>query len=268
MMPMQTNKSDRFGLVRPGVEAHTLGITSVQQLLEQCGIATVVADTRICSAIDRPQLPQSVSEVEQWLRTQRITMLGFSYRLDPDQGADLFAHWVHRLKDRRLLACQGGPLRGLFFAGLPRACELVCKRVPETSGIFAGDETPAETLSVLGIDTAWTPAEISGGIGYDDARLAFGRDLIRGGGHLATKPVDRSGYKEFGTKRDTLIARLNDSRRRGLPPVMRAHVGPFLPDREEAVRLFIDWTRRLAASGHLDVLSIGTSQLTQSDFGR
>lgn len=267
MKPVQTNRSDRFGLVRPGVEAHTLGITSVHQLLEQCGITAVIADAHICSAIDRPHLPQSVSEVEQWLHLHRITMLGFSYRLDPDQGADLFAHWIHRLKDRRLLAHQGGPLRGLFFAGLPRACELVYRLVPETSGVFAGDETPLETLSVLGIKTAWAPAEITAGIAYDEARLAFGRDLVRKGGHLGIKPADRSGYEGFGTKRDSLIARLNNSRRRGLPPIIRAHVGPYLPDREEAVRLFNDWSRRLANSGYLDVLSIGTSQLTQSNFG-
>jgi hypothetical protein len=48
---------------------------------------------------------------------------------------------------------------------------------------------------------------------------------------------------------------------------MRAHVGPYLPDRLQAVQLFIDWTRQLAATGLLDVLSIGTSQLSQSNFG-
>jgi hypothetical protein len=267
MRAVKTIRSDRFGLVRPGIEAHTLGISSVQQLLEQCGIVTVIADTRISSAFDQPHVPQCVSEIEQWIRTHRITMLGFSYRLDPDQGADLFAHWVYRLRDKRLLVEQSGPLRGLFFAGLPRACELVLRRVPEISGVFAGDETPSETLAVLGIETTWAPTDISAGIAYDEARLAFGRDLVRKGGHLAIRPVDRSGYEGFGTKSDKLLARLNDSRRRGLPSLMRAHVGPFLPDRDEAVRLFLDWSRRLAASGYLDVLSIGTSQLTQSNFG-
>jgi len=48
---------------------------------------------------------------------------------------------------------------------------------------------------------------------------------------------------------------------------MRAHVGPYLPDRIEAVHLFLDWIRQLAQAGLLDVLSIGTSQLTQSNFG-
>jgi len=49
---------------------------------------------------------------------------------------------------------------------------------------------------------------------------------------------------------------------------MRAHVGPYLPDRKEAVQLFTDWTKRLAAGGFLDILSVGTSQLTQSEFGQ
>ncbi|MEE9910337.1 MAG: cobalamin-binding protein [Deltaproteobacteria bacterium] len=267
MNPVKTSRSDRFGLLRPGVEAHTLGINSVQQLLEQCGIAAVIADARICSAIDQPHLPPSVAMVEQWLRLHGITMLGFSYRLDPGQGADLFARWVHLFKEKQLLREQGGPLRGLFFAGLPETCELVRRRVPEVSGVFAGDETPSETMAILGMESSWAPADVSAGMAYDEALLAFGRDLVRRGGHLAVKPVDRSAYDGFGTKNDTLMARVADARKRGLPPLMRAHVGPFLPDRAEAVRLFIEWTENLAADGYLDVLSIGTSQLTQSNFG-
>ncbi len=44
-------------------------------------------------------------------------------------------------------------------------------------------------------------------------------------------------------------------------------MGPYLPDRAAAVQLFMSWTRELAQRGHLDVLSIGTSQLSQSRFG-
>lgn len=267
MNPVKTIRSDRFGLLRPGMEAHTLGINSVGQLLEQCGITAIIADARICSAIDQPHLPASVSVVEQWLRLHRITMLGFSYRLDPRQGADLFARWVHLFKQKKLLKEQGGPLRGLFFAGLPETCNLVCRLVPEVSGVFAGDETPSETLAILGLESGWAPADISAGMVYDEALLSFGREVVRRGEYPAVQPVDRSGYEGFGAKNDTLVARLADARKRGLPPLIRAHVGPFLPDRNEAFRLFLEWTKQLAATGYLDVLSIGTSQLTQSDFG-
>ncbi len=69
-------RDDRFGLVYPGVEAHTLGIYSVQQLLEHCGIVSLIADARICSAIDRPEVSRCADEVEKWLRANSITMLG------------------------------------------------------------------------------------------------------------------------------------------------------------------------------------------------
>jgi hypothetical protein len=172
------------------------------------------------------------------------------------------------LKDRRLLQPQGGPIRAVYFAGLPQTCRMVRHQCPEVTGVFQGDETPSETLRILGIDPGVLPRVLAAGMAYDEARLSFGRDLIRRAGHLAVPPVDRSGYEGFGTRQDTLVARLHHSSRRGLGPLFRAHVGPYLPDRAEAVCLFLQWARQLAASGFLDVLSIGTSQLTQSDFGQ
>jgi hypothetical protein len=44
-------------------------------------------------------------------------------------------------------------------------------------------------------------------------------------------------------------------------------MGPYSADRKEAVGLFLEWARRVAKGGMLDVLSIGTSQLTQERFG-
>jgi hypothetical protein len=266
-MKSSPKKSDCFGLVRPAVDAHTLGISSVEQILGDCGFPTVVADAAACEAFGTPQLPASAVAVERWLRENRVTVLGFSYRLDPQEGLAVFERLVHELKSRRLLAAQGGRIQALYFAGLPAACRIVKDRVPEANGVFCGDETPAETLRVLGVNAKAIPNELAEGIAYDEARLAFGRELIRKGQHLAVKPVDRGGYEGFGTKADTLTARLQDAYSRRLPPLMRAHVGPYLPDRAEAVRQFMEWTRQLAASGYLDVLSVGTSQLTQSDFG-
>jgi hypothetical protein len=260
-------KSDCFGLVRPAVDAHTLGISSVEQILRDCSLVAVVADAVTCEAFGTPQSPASAAVIERWLRENRVTALGFSYRLDPQEGPALFERLVHKLKSRRLLVAQGGPVHALYFAGLPAACRIVKERVPEVNGVFCGDETPAETLGILGVSARAIPNELAEGIAYDEARLAFGRDLVRAGEYLAVKPVDRSGYRGFGTKADTLLARARDGRKRRLPPIMRAHVGPYLPDRKEAVREFLEWTRRLAVSGYLDVLSIGTSQLTQSDFG-
>jgi len=266
-MTVRLTKADRFGLVRPAVDAHTLGLSSVGQLLQDCGYQTVTADAATCAACGCPEAPQSVAILERWLRENRVTCLGLSYRLDPAEGEDLLGRLLHALKGRRLLAEQGGPIKALFFAGLPETCRRVQQQHPEVAGVFRGDETPAETLAKLGIDARRLPNDLAQGIAYDEARLAFGRDLIARAAHLNEKPPASGGYDEFGTRRDSLVARLGCRHVCGELPLVRAHVGPYLPDRQEAVRRFQDWVRQLAADGFLDVLSIGTSQLTQSHFG-
>jgi hypothetical protein len=267
-MPIRITKTDCLGLVRPAVDAHTLGLSSVEQMLHDCGYATVMADADICAAFDEPQDPARLDAIQRWLREQRVTALGLSYRLNPANGAAFAAAVVRSLKNRRLLQPQGGPVRAVYFAGLPETCRMVRRQCPDVVGVFQGDETPSETLRILGIDPGLLPRALAEGIAYDEARLSFGKDLIRQARHLAVPPVDRSGYEGFGTRHDSLVARMHHSIRRGLGPLFRAHVGPYLPDRAEAVRLFLQWARQLAAFGFLDVLSLGTSQLTQSDFGR
>lgn len=44
-------------------------------------------------------------------------------------------------------------------------------------------------------------------------------------------------------------------------------MGPYNPNRIEAIKEFISWEKELAATRLLDILSIGSSQLTQSMFG-
>ncbi len=266
-MTVSLSTQDCVGLVRPAIDAHTLGLTALAQLLTDCGLRCVLADGPTSAHLDNPDRPDQLDGLIRWIRSQGITVLGISYRLDPQDGIRLVAQLAQGLKNRRLLAEQGGPLRALHFAGLPKTCDLVRRNVREITATFEGDETPAETLERLGVETSRIPRELAAGVRYDDDRLAFGRDLIQRGGHLAVSPVNRSGYPEFGGDRDTLIARLDHGLKHGLPPLMRAHAGPYLQDRTEAVRLFLDWSKRLATGGFLDILSIGTSQLTQSNFG-
>ena len=258
---------DVFGLLRPAIDAHTLGLISVGQLLDDCGYRTVVAGAEVCEAAGNPEKSESMALLERWIREHHITRLGFSYRLDPRDGADVFGRLLRQLERHRLLAARGGPLLGVYFAGLPETCELVARELGDRVVVFCGDETPGETLDRLGVPAERRPREMTEEIAYDDFRLTFARDLIRDGKHLAIQPVDRSGYAGFGTEADLVVNRVRHSAEHDLPPLMRAHVGPYLPDRLQAVHLFMDWTRQLAAAGLLDVLSIGTSQLSQSNFG-
>lgn len=258
---------DVFGFVRPALDAHTLGLSSVARLLRDCGLVTVMADASICSAADAPRKLNNMALLARWIRRNGVTRFGFSYRLDPRDGADRFLHLWRQFRLQRLFSEQGGPVRAAYFAGLPEACRRINRELGGLAPVFMGDETPVETLDKLGVPRTIQPAYLREENAYDQARLQFGRRLLATGAHFRERPVDRADVPGFGTLRERLVDRLRQSRERGLPPLMRAHVGPYLSNRREAVRRFLDWTRRLAESGFLDILSIGTSQLTQARFG-
>jgi len=120
---------------------------------------------------------------------------------------------------------------------------------------------------MLGIDSSKAPKGFKDESTYNYALTNFGKEIIDSEDYLSIAPVDRSGYKNFGTAKDNLIDRINYNREHDLTPIIRAHAGPYIENRHESVKQFIEWSRSLAHSGYLDVLSIGTSQLTQSKFG-
>ena len=264
-MRYQVKKDDCLGFVRPSADAHTLGMSSLAALLADCGIPTHIAGMEVCRELEAIERDQGLGLFRDWLRTKRITVLGFSYRLDPADGVRLFSRWYRTLREKRFLASDGGPVRAIYFAGLPEACALVEREFPGLAGLFRGDETPAESLAILGLDPALMPAGMAAGNAWDEARLRFGRALVARGEYRNIRPVDWA-YPDFGTEKDTVEARVAAGRLRGLPPLMRAHVGPYTGDTAEDLRQFRAWTRELAAGGLLDVLSIGSSQLTQSHF--
>ncbi len=267
-MSEYVGSNEVFGLLRPSIDAHTLGISTVADLLRDCRYQVSVADEGVCRALDSLHHRASIDAVERWIRQNRVSRLGFSYRLDPRDGADRFKHILEICTDRRLWISQGGPVCRAFFAGLPAACELISQWYGHAVPVFHGDETPGQTLRKLGVPESRLPQGLAGEHEYDTAREVFARAVIMSGQYASERPVDRRGYAGFGTRHDSLLARITHGWQAGLPPLMRAHVGPYGEDREEAVRQFVDWTKQLAASGMLDVLSIGTSQLTQVAFGQ
>ena len=258
---------DRFGFLKPSVDAHVLGLTSAGNLLEDLGKEVIYAPPQVCRACDRPEGERESIELEDWIRQARISRLGFSYRLSPEDGVDLFARLVRQLERRSLFSDQGGPLKALYFAGLPAACRQARERVPRVNAVFDGEETAQETLHRLGIRPGSVPAESARAIAYDSDRLAFGEELVRRGAYRSLGAPARGGYPEYGTASETVSARIAQAARRGELPLYRAHMGKYLPDRQEAVRLFYRWARDLADLGQLDVLSVGSSQLSQERFG-
>jgi hypothetical protein len=257
----------RFGLLHPALDVHVLGISSIEGILRECGIRVASADREVCEAAAHPDAPESGRILRRWVLGNGIDSIGFSYRLDPDDGLRFFSAFWDFLDAAGLRTASGGPVASVYFAGLPRTCELVHERFPSVDGLFCGDESPAECLDLLAVPRRRFPSALAAGTVYDEARMAFGREIVRSGRYRAVGAVDRSSSPRFGERGDGIAARIAHGTARSLPPLIRAHAGPYLPDRHEAVELFIDWAARLAKGGLLDVLSIGSSQLCQSRFG-
>lgn len=261
------NDADVFGLVRPDVDAHTLGVSTVGKLLGDCGYRVHIGDAAVAAAVAEISKINNISLLVSWIKANGITRLGFSYRLDPANAALNFGRVFRQLQDHRLFKDQGGQLVRLYFAGLPPACARITDEYGDKVPVFMGDETQVETLRKMGVPEQRIPSEITGSAQYDEERMAFARELVEADAYLLQQPVDRSGYAEYGTRQDTLVARIRHKRDRGQAPLIRVHVGPYSPNYAEARKEFIGWLHTLRDTGFLDIVSVGSSQLSQSDFG-
>ena len=264
---MEARPSEVYGFLRHAVDAHTLGIDYIARLIRGSGHECVIGDRAVVQAVASIQREEAANRLLAWLADTRVSRLGFSFRLEPELARDAFGRLFHLLHSRRCFADQGGALRAIYFAGLPHACELVRAEHGDRVIAFEGDEAPEYTLRLLGIPPERIPVSLRLDSAYDDERMRFATAFVESGGHDHVRPVDRARSPGFGSRTERLVDRLEHGARHRLPPLIRAHVGPFCTPRELAVREFLAWTRDLAAGGLLDVLSIGTSQLTQSAFG-
>mgnify|MGYP001092975030 CR=1 FL=1 len=260
------NDNEVFGFIRPQVDAHTLGIAVISGLLRHCGYRVCIGDAAISAAVDEVNKLDHISLLSQWIRKEHISRLGFSYRLDPFAAQQAFGKVFHLLKENNLYSEQGGPIRQVYFAGLPEACVRIAREYHNRVPVFVGDETPIETLKKIGVPDVKIPHTVAEGSVYDDQRMAFATELVQSGDHHWQAPPAKGGYTTYGTFSDTLVARILHNRKLARPPLMRVHVGPYHPDYTEAKKVFNSWLKTLATTGFLDIVSVGSSQLSQSDF--
>lgn len=264
---MSVRKGEIFGFVRPSIDIHTLGISSIVSLLESCGFNSVICGIDISDAVENIQRNGNIQRLKNWIDNNKITHLGFSYRLDPKEGLIFFGRLFYHLKNNSLLEEDGGKIRQVLFAGLPETCKKIKLEFKERVSTFNGDDTPTETLLKIGIPFELISGEIIKGTVYDSSREEFANEVLADDEYKYFSPIRRSGYSAFGTIKDTIVQRINYSHNNNLLPVTRAHVGPYSPNYLEAVNEFKSWLSKLSLSGYLDVVSIGTSQLSQSNFG-
>ncbi len=256
-----------FGLVKTKIDVHTLGITTIANLLEDCGYKTYISTPNVSEAVENLQIENNFSLLKKWIETYNISKIGFSYRLDPDEAKEYFCKLFYQLKSHQMFKEDGGSLTYVFFAGLPEACSKVKKTLGDKIITFPGDETPIESLTRLGIPPYRIPSELAASSKYDNLRWDFAKELLSSNIHKAYPVRDHLGYKSAGSASDNFVERLEYSKIKNSLPIIRAHVGPYNPNRLEAIKEFISWVKDLARSKYLDVLSIGSSQLTQSHFG-
>ncbi len=266
-MPEAAIASDVIGLAKPRIDAPTLGVSRADELLRACGFTTVLADEVASEAFCAPAQADNSSLIRRWLSANRISILCFSYRLTATDAVGIFRKLIYQLEFHGMLAKHGGPIKAVYFAALPGACDDIERIYGDDVGVFRGDETLAETLAIMGIDPSLAPRDMVGAHPYDDALESFGLNLMKTCDYASALPVDRQTSPAFGAKREKAVDRMEHGRACGLPPLMRAHAGPYQADRRDAVNLLESWCGELSRAGMLDVLSIGTSQLTQERFG-
>jgi len=255
----------KFGFIKPGIDVHTLGISYAADLLEVCNFDIFVADNYTCKAIENLKEKKNAEKFVAWIKNYNITELCFSYRLDPKDGIELFVKTYEFLKSNLILSKSN--IKNIYFAGLPETCKLVKTKYNKEITVFIGDETPLETLKKFKVNDNKIPKSISEASEYDKIRMDFASKILTDSKHLKIFPTEKVSYNDFGTKDDSLIKRLTKHQIKNKLPLIRVHVGPYNKNRQVAINEFKNWLREFAKTGFVDIISMGTSQLTQSDFG-
>lgn len=256
-----------FALIRPENDIHTLGLTTAKQLLEDCGYTVYIGGAKIAESINKISSLDHASFLKTWILKNNINRIGFSYRLDTSDGQFLFGKFYNFLKSEHLLTENGGSISQVFFAGLPKTADLIHKEYQGKVITFIGDETPIETLEKLSVPKEKIQKNLLESSKYDTFRMDFAKDIISKGNYQFYIPKKNRNYQNFGTFQDTIDERLKNHRLISDMPLLRVHVGPYNENKSEAIKEFKSWLKTLSETNFLDIVSVGSSQLSQSSFG-
>lgn len=266
---MTTRKNETFGLMKTMVDVHTMGVHAAAALLRDCGYRVVISPPNVEKALDKISYESNRKIILDWIKENNISRLGFSYRLDPDTAMEILGRLIYMLKVNGYYEGYDSQIKSIFFAGLTPVCDKIDKEFNGRIFTFRGGETAEETLLVMGVPFDEIPKQIIEGCQYDKEINSFGNSIIKSGIYQYMKAPEHNVYPEFGTFKDTLELRLDNNYKGGYQPIIRAHSGPYSAEmsRLACLKKFQGWCHELSKAGLLDVLSIGSSQLSQSNFG-
>lgn len=266
---MRLLENEVIGFIKPSLDAHTLGVNSAAELLRDCGYKVEIADYEISKAMTDFKYEKNREKVFEWIKRKKISRIGISYRLDKQDAINIFGYFMYELRKHEMLVYQGGQIKSVYFGGLPETCEIIEKEYKGFVITFKGGESVQQTLRKLNVPEENIPNDIRESCKYDELRMEFGKNIINEQNYHFFTPVDRSGYPEYGTFKDSITKRIINNMKPTFAPLIRAHVGPYssTTSRLDSIKEFVSWTKELADAKLLDILSIGTSQLTQSNFG-
>lgn len=256
----------KYGLIKSSLDAHTLGINSIKGQLEECKQSVCIGDYAIEVALREIKQSKNQVTIAKWIIENGITHLGISYRLNPMDACYIMHDLMGLMRKFNLMDDNGGLIQNIFFAGLPESCHLISVEYGTLIKCFIGSENVHDTLIKMGLDESEIPTILLEGSKYDNELNKIASTYIKSNNHKLFKLIKNTNYREYGTKQDLLTLRLKNHQLSSDLPLTRVHVGPYLSNREEAVRLFEDWCKELADMNYLDILSIGSSQLSQSNF--
>lgn len=99
--------NDKFAFVKPSLDAHTMGINSIAELLKDCEYEVLIADEVIEKAMNDIRYEVNQRIIVDWILANKINSLGVSYRLDQDVAVTLLGYLMNTLRNSNLLSYQG-----------------------------------------------------------------------------------------------------------------------------------------------------------------
>ncbi|NLB09971.1 MAG: cobalamin B12-binding domain-containing protein, partial [Clostridiaceae bacterium] len=133
-----------YGFIKPANDAHTLGLQSAAELLRECGYRVVIANPKVQRALSHYREVPARREIIDWIKTEKISRLGLSYRLDQADAVNMVGYLYEELKNSGLMSFQGGAVEIIIFGGLPRTCQSIQREFKGPLICFQGGESVKE----------------------------------------------------------------------------------------------------------------------------